>query len=100
MTVPANLRAGSSHTEKGVLPFAGTYLRPDAKPAGPRTQGKVFIFALKKPSLPDQSFGGLVSAWLAHTNDEACRELCTRRWRGGREMQGFGRFSSFLVIQD
>jgi len=43
---------------------------------GPRARVHL-VFALKKPSLPDQSFGGLVSAWLAPTDDEACRELCT-----------------------
>lgn len=42
------------------------------------------VFALKKLSLPDQGFGGPVSAWLAHTDDEVCRELCMLT-RGDKE---------------
>lgn len=44
-------------------------------------------FALEKLSLPKPSFGGLVSAWLAHTDDEACKEFSLLTEGDGEEAE-------------
>lgn len=52
-----------------------------------RMLDKGALFDLEKLSLSRPSFGGLVSAWLAHTDDEVCKEFCLLTGGDGEEAE-------------